>query len=214
MERGGERSVSILLTSVVGAVLGAVVGAWTAAALGSRARRRERVERLEFRIVGDRHDWQPVVEGIRERFPDASGPGALRLEYRAELRNRGTEAATVRGWRWLVTDLWERSYCYLPLESQMELLRVGEERKQTLLEEGEEGKAFCVPAGSFATLRFEGLFVVLRGDQEGGPEGCAPRFAASFRGVRDYFETGEEPLTARETLGLAAAMARSWVSER
>lgn len=105
-------------------------------------------------------------------FPDAIGPGAKRLEYRAELRNRGAEAATVRGWRWWVTDSWERSYCYLPLESQTELLRVGEERKQIPLEEGEEGEAFCVPAGSFATLRFEGCSSSFGAIRKAGPRGA------------------------------------------
>jgi hypothetical protein len=52
----------------------------------------------------------------------------------------------------------------------MELTRVGEERKERPLEEGE---AFTVPAG--------------------GPKGCAPRFKASFRGARDYTETGRSP---------------------
>ena len=73
----------------------------------------------------------------------------------------------------------------------MELTRVGEERKERPLEEGE---AFTVPAG--------------------GPKGCAPRFKASFRGARDYTETGEKPLRDRETMGLAAALARSWLPER
>lgn len=69
---------SILLTSVVGAVVGAAVEAWTTAALGSRARRKERAERLELRIVGERHDWQPVVKGVRERFrtPSAQAQSA------------------------------------------------------------------------------------------------------------------------------------------
>ncbi len=82
------------------------------------------------------------------------------------------------------------------------------------MEEGEEGEAFAVPAGGFATLRFEGLFVVLDGEREGEPDGCAPRFAVSLRGAREYLETGQEPLTRRETVGLAAALARSWVSGR
>ena len=204
----------MLLTSVVLTVLGALVGAWATAALGSRARRKERAERLQFRLVGDRHGWEPVDEETKKRFPDVVGPGTLRLEYRAELRNRGAKDATVRSWRWEVADAWERSYYYLPLESRMELVRVGEEPKGRPLEEGEAGEAFTVPAGGFATLHFVGLFVVSKGEREGGPEGCAPRFAASFRGARDYFETGEEPMGAREAVGLAAALARSWVTER
>jgi hypothetical protein len=204
----------MLLTSVVSAVVGAVVGAWVTAALGSRARRREQAERLEFRIVGDRHDWQPVDDGIRKRFPDAVGSGALRLEYWAELRNLGAGAATVRAWRWWVADAWERSYYYLPLESEMELVRVGEKPTERSVEEGEEGEAFCVPADSFATLRFEGLFLVFLGEREGGPEGCAPRLAVSFRGTRDYFETGEEPLSTRDAMGLAATLARSRIMGR
>jgi hypothetical protein len=44
---------------------------------------------------------------------------------------------------------------------------VGEERKGRPLEEGEEGEAFIVPSGGFATLRFEGLFVVVKGEREG-----------------------------------------------
>ena len=205
---------SVLLASVLSAIAGAVVGALANAALASGARRSEQAERLEFRLVGDRHGWEPFDEETRRRFPDVVGPGALRLEYRAELRNRGAKDATVRSWRWGVADAWERSYHYLPLESRMELVRVGEERKEKHLEEGEAGEAFTVPAGGFATLHFVGLFVVSKGEREGGPEGCAPRFAASFRGARDYFETGEEPMGARETVGLAAALARSWVTER
>ena len=117
----------------------------------------------------------------------------------------------MRAWRWWVADAWDRSYHYLPLESLMELARMGEERKGRPLEEGE---AFTVPAGGEAALRFEGLFVVLKGEREGGPEGCAPRFVASFRGARDCTETGEEPLGATETMGLAAALARSWLPQR
>lgn len=205
---------SMLLTSVVSAVVGAVVGAWVTAALRSRARRREWAERLEFRIVGDRHGWEPIDEETRRRFPEAVGPGAIRLEYRAELRNRGAEPATVRAWRWSVNDAWQRSYYYLPLESGMELVRVGEKPTKRSVEEGEEGEAFCVSAGSFATLRFEGLFLVLPSEREGGPEGCAPRFAVSFRGTRDYFETGEEPLRTRDAIGLVAALARSRIMGR
>lgn len=181
--RDGGEEVSVLLATVVSAIVGAVAGAWATVALGARVRRRERAERLEFRVVADRHRWEPLDEGTKGRFPEAVGPGALRLEYRAELRNRGTEAATLRVWRWLVADAWERSYYYLPLESRMELVRVGEEPAERTLRDGEEGDAFSVQAGSFAALRFEGLFVVLRGEKEGGPDGCAPRFAASFRGT-------------------------------
>lgn len=43
-------------------------------------------------------------------------------------------------------------------------------------------------------------------------ERCAPRFAVSFRGARAYFETGEDPLGAMETMGLAAALAHSCVT--
>ncbi|HEX5699518.1 MAG TPA: hypothetical protein VFX77_02640, partial [Rubrobacter sp.] len=121
------------------------------------------------------------------------GTGALRLEYRAELRNRGAEEATVRAWRWCVADAWDRSYYYLPLEIRMELARVGEERKERRLEEGEEGEAFTMPAGGFAPLRFEGLYVVVKGEPEGGPEGCAPRFGASFRGARLHRDGGGAP---------------------
>jgi hypothetical protein len=51
----------------------------------------------------------------------------------------------------------------------MELTRVGEERKERPLEEGE---AFTVPAGGFATLSFEGLFVVAKGVGRAGPRGA------------------------------------------
>ena len=48
----------------------------------------------------------------------------------------------------------------------------GEERKERPLEEGEEGEVFTVPAGGFATLSFEGLFVVAKGVGRAGPRGA------------------------------------------
>ena len=182
--------------------------------MNARARRAERREKLEFRSVYHRYDWEPVDEGTRGRFPDSVGPGALRLAWRAELRNQGSETVTVRNWSWWPRDEWERSHYYWSLESATELVRVGEEEVGKPLEEGEEGDAFAIPAGSFATLRFEGLFVILPGEREGGPEGCAPRLLVSFRGARDYLETGEEPLTSKEKLVLAAVIVRSLVLRR
>ena len=44
--------------------------------------------------------------------------------------------------------------------------------------------------------------------------GCAPRLAASFRGARDYLETGDEPLTPTEKLVVAAVIAWSLVLRR
>ncbi len=202
---------STVVVSLVSAVLGAVVGAFVTSALNIRARRAERREKLEFRSVYHRYDWEPVDEETQKRFPDSVGPGALRLSWRAELRNLGSETATVRNWCWWPRDEWERSYYYPSLESATEMVRVGEEEVGKQLEEGEEGAAFAIPAGSFATLRFEGLFMVLPGEREGGPEGCAPRLAASFRGARDYLETGDEPLTPKEKLVLAAILAWSLI---
>lgn len=150
-------------------------------------------------LVGDRDGWEPVDEETKNRCADIVSPGALRLDYRAELRNRGAEGATVRAWRWWVADAWDRSYHYLPLESRMELTRVGEERKWRPLEEGEEGEAYTVPAGGFATLSFEGLSSLRRasgGRARGvhtGVRGVLPRSARLHR-------DGEEPLVARETM--------------
>ena len=95
----------------------------------------------------------------------------------------------------------------------MELTRVGEERKERPLEEGEEGEAFTVPVGGFATLSFEGLSSLRRasGGRARGVrtevQGVLPRSARLHR-------DGEEPLVARETMGLAAALARSWLLQR
>lgn len=187
----------MLLASAVSAVVGAVVGAWATAALGSRVRRREREERLEFRLVGGRHGWKPIDE---ETFPGRRGPGSApprvpggaaqprgggRNRARLELEGRGRVGAIL----------------LLPSAGNPDGAGAGgEQREERPLEEGEGGEAFSVPAGGFATLRFEGLFVVLRGDREGGPDGCAPGFSASFRGAQDYFETGEEPLLATRPL--------------
>ena len=108
-------------------------GKWQWSVLGRARRsllgRRARTERLEFRLVGDCNGREPVAGETNKRFADVVGAGALRLEYRAELRNRGEEDATVRAWRWWVASTWDRSYHYLPLESRIELARVGEERK-------------------------------------------------------------------------------------
>ena len=205
---------SAVLLSVVSGVLVAMVGAFLNSAMNARARRAERREKLEFRSVYHHYDWEPVDEGSRDRFPDSVGPGALRLAWRAEFRNRGSETVTVRNWCWWPRDEWERSHYYWCLESATELVRVGEEEVGKPLEKGEEGDAFAIPAGSFATLRFEGLFVVLPGEQEGGPEGCAPRLTASFRGARDYLETGDEPPTLKEKLVVAAVIAWSLVLRR
>ncbi len=202
---------SAVVISVVSSVLVAVVGAFVNSAVNARARRAERREKLEFRSVYHRYDWEPVDEETRNSFPDFVGPGALRLTWRAELRNRGSETVTVRNWCWWPRDEWERSHYYWSVESATELVRVGEEEVGKPLEEGEEGDAFAIPAGSFATLRFEGLFMVLPGEREGGPEGCAPRLVASFRGAQDYLETGDEPLTPKEKLVLAAVMAWSLI---
>lgn len=144
---------SAILISVVSGVLVALVGAF----VNARARRAERREKLEFRSVHHRYGWEPVDEGTQNSFPDLVGPGALRLAWRAELRNRGSETVTVRNWSWWPRDEWERSHYYWSLESATELVRVGEEEVGKPLEEGEEGDAFAIPAGSFATLRFEGL---------------------------------------------------------
>ncbi len=200
---------SAVLISVISSVLVTLVGAFVNSAMNARARHAERREKLEFRSVYHRYGWEPVDEEMRNSFPDFVGPGALRLAWRAELRNRGSETVTVRNWSWWPRDEWERSHYYWCLESATDLVRVGEEEMGKPLEEGEEGDAFAIPAGSFATLRFEGLFMVLPGDREGGPEGCAPRLAASFRGARDYLETGDEPLTPKEKLVLAAVIAWS-----
>jgi hypothetical protein len=202
---------STVIISVVSAVVGAMVGALANAALNARARRAERREKLDFRVVGHHYGWEPTDEEMRDRFPDFVGPGALRLEWRAQLRNRGAHAATVRNLRWWPRDEWERSFYYWYLESIMELVRVGEEGLGKPMEEGEEGDVFTIPAGSFATLRFEGLFLVLPGERQGRPEGCAPRLAASCRGARDYFETGDEPLTRKEKLLFATVMVRSLI---
>ena len=69
-------------------------------------------------------------------------------------------------------DAWDRSHHYLPPESRMELTRVGEERKERPLEEGEEGEAFTVPVGGFATLSFEGLSSLRRASGRAGPRGA------------------------------------------
>jgi hypothetical protein len=43
-------------------------------------------------LVGDRDGWEPVDEETKNRFADIVSPGALRLDYRAELRNRARRA--------------------------------------------------------------------------------------------------------------------------
>lgn len=189
-----------ILDTVLGAVLSAIVAVWL--------RAREHREVLEFCQTGHSYEWLPSEEGVRERFPDVVGPGTLHLEYRAEIRNRGKVDALPRAWSWWIVDEWDGSHHYVPLDYKLTLLGVGERSDEVEVAEGDSGSAIRIPAGEYASLHFEGLFVVIAGQEDAGPEGCAPRFRTTFRAAKDYIESGEEQLTLRDVVGMLALIVR------